>query len=122
MLFPKILVIDTKLSGDNAMTFNHFVFYEDPDPEGQTRRYIRSVNVYVGDTKFNPDDANYARTFGDPVLTVSLNQLSAVQDFIVATPKRGRYIALVFRNSYNSSGFVDLWELEAFGYVEKNAN
>ncbi|MBR5925302.1 MAG: hypothetical protein IKZ60_07535 [Bacteroidales bacterium] len=122
LLFPKILVIDTKLSGDNAMTFNHFVFYEDPDPDGQTRRYIRSVNVYVGDTKFNPDDSNYARTFGDPVLTVSLNQLSAVQDFIVSTPKRGRYIALVFRNSYNSSGFVDLWELEAFGYVEKNAN
>ena len=122
MLFPKILVIDTKLNGTNAMTFNHFVFYEDPDPEGQTRRYIRSINVFVGDTKFNPDDANYARTFGEPVLTASLNQLSPVQDFIVDNPKRGRYIAIVFRNSFNSSGFIDLWEFEAFGYVEKDAN
>lgn len=122
MIFPKILVIDTKLNGDNAMTFNHFVFYEDPDPEGQTRRYIRSISIYVGDTKFNPDDANYSRTFGEPVVTASLNQLSAVQDFLVDTPKRGRYIAIVFRNSFNSSGFVDLWEFEAFGFVAKNAN
>ncbi len=121
-IFPKILVIDTKLNGDNAQTFNHIVFYEDPDPEGQTRRYIRSVNVYVGDTKFNPDDANFLRTFGEPVVSTSLNQLQPVQDFAFETPKRGRYIAIVFRNSYNSSGFVDLWEFEAYGYVEKNAN
>lgn len=121
-IFPKILVIDTKLSGNNAQTFNHIVFYEDPDPEGQTRRYIRSVSVYIGDTKFNPDDANYLRTFGDPVYFSALNQQQPVQDFVLDTPKRGRYIAIVFRNSYNSSGFIDLWEFEAFGYVEKNAN
>ena len=121
-IFPKILVIDTKLNGDNAQTFNHIVFYMDPDPDGQTRRYIRSVNVYVGDTKFNPNDANFLRTFGDPVVSTTLNQLQPVQDFTIENPKRGRYIAIVFRNSYNSSGFVDLWEFEAFGYVAKNAN
>lgn len=121
-IFPKILVIDTKLSGDNAMTFNHFIFYEDPDPDGQTRRYIRAVNVYVGDKKFNPDDTNYSGNFGDPVLSVTLNQQSAVHSYIIDTPKRGRYIAIVFRNSFNSSGFIDLWEFEAFGFVEKNAN
>lgn len=121
-IFPKILVIDTKLNGDNAQTFNHILFYMDPDPEAQTRRYIRSVYVYVGDTKFNPDDTNYLRTFGEPVVTASLNQLQPMQDFVIETPKRGRYIAIVFRNSFNSSGFIDLWEFEAFGYVEKNAN
>lgn len=121
-LFPKILVIDTKLSGDNALTFNHFVFYEDPDPEGQTRRYIKSVDVYVGDTKFNPDDSNYARSFGEPVISTRLNQQSAVQDFTLDNPKRGRYIAIVFKDSFNSTGFIDLWEFEAFGYNAKSAN
>lgn len=121
-IFPKILVIDTKLLGDNAMTFNHFVFYEDPDPDGQTRRYIRGVNIYVGDIKFNANDANYETNFGTPVLSVSLNQLSPVQDFFIDNPKKGRYIAIVFRNTFNSSGFIDLWEFEAFGYVASSAN
>ncbi len=116
-IFPKILVIDTKLTGANAMTFNHFVFYEDPDPDGQTRRYIKSVEIFVGDTKFNPDDANYARNFGEPVVSAKLNQLNPVQDFFLSTPKRGRYVAIVFKDSFNSTGFVDLWEFEAFGYV-----
>ena len=121
-IFPKILVIDTKQIGDNAMTFNHFVFYEDPDPEGQTRRYIRTAYIYIGDSKFNPDDANYSHNFGNPALSITLNQLSPVQDFVLDTPKKGRYIAIVFRNSFNSSGFIDLWEFEAFGYVASSAN
>lgn len=121
-VFPKILVIDTKLNGDNALSFNHFVFYEDPDPEGQTRRYIRSVNIYVGDSKFNPDDSNFMKTFGTPVVSTVLNQLSPVQDFFLDTPAKGRYIAIVFRSSYNTSGFVDLWEFEAFGYNASQVN
>jgi hypothetical protein len=120
-VWPKILVIDTKEGGDNVMTFNKFVFYQDPDPEGQTRRYIRSVNIYVSNTKFNPDDANYAKNYGDPVISVSLNQVDAVQEFVPANKPTGRYVAIVFRNSYNSSGFVDLWEFEAFGFAAKLA-
>ncbi len=116
--FPKILLIDTKLSGNNAQTFNHFVFYQDPDPDGQTRRYIRSVNIYVSDTKFNVDDANAVSNFGDPVISTVMTQNEPVQEFVPASPKAGRYIAIVFRNSYNSTGFIDLWEFEAFGYVE----
>jgi hypothetical protein len=116
--FPKILVIDTKLSGDNAQTFNHFIFYQDPDPDGQTRRYIRAVNVYVSDTKFNPDNTNYARDFGEPVLQATLNTNDAVQEFTPDVLQSGRYVAIVFRNSFNSTGFIDLWEFEAFGYVE----
>ena len=116
--FPKILVIDTKLSGENAQTFNHFIFYQDPDPDGQTRRYIRAVNVYVSDTKFNPDNTNYTRDFGDPVLQATLNTNEAVQEFTPDVMASGRYIAIVFRNSFNSTGFIDLWEFEAFGFVE----
>ncbi len=115
--WPKIIVIDTKEVGDNAMTFNKFVFYQDPDPDGQTRRYIRSVNIYVSDKKFNPDDSNYAKNYGDPVLSVALNQNDPVQEFVPEERVSGRYVAIVFRNSYNTSGFVDLWEFEAFGYA-----
>lgn len=119
-IFPKILVIDTKQSGSSAQTFNHFIFYQDPDPDGQTRRYIRTVNIYVSDTKFNPDNSNFLKDFGEPVIQTSLNTLEAVQEFVPESPKAGRYIAIVFRNSYNSTGFIDLWEFEAFGYVEPN--
>lgn len=121
-IFPKIIVIDTKERDENALVFNSFRFYQDPDPEGQTRRNIRSVYVYVSDQKFNPDDKNYATNFGEPVLKANLSQLSAVQEFSASEPAKGRYIAIVFRNSYNSAGYVDLWEFEAFGYVEGNVD
>lgn len=120
-IFPKIIVIDTKKTGDNRMTFNCFKFYQDPDPEGQTRRYIRSVYVYVSDTKFNPDDTNYSKNFGEPVVRANFNQNEAVQVVMPETDVTGRYIAIVFRTSFNTAGFIDLWEFEAFGYVEKNA-
>jgi len=121
-IFPKIIVIDTKKTGDNRMNFNCFKFYQDPDPEGQTRRYLRSVYVYVSDSKFNPNDTNYSKNFGDPVIRANMNQNEAVQTFVPETPVTGRYIAIVFRTSFSSIGFIDLWEFEAFGYVEKNAD
>jgi len=120
-VFPKIIVVDTKEIGDNSMTFDSFVFYQDPAPDAQTRRYLRSVYVYVGDTKFNANDMNYSRNFGEPVLKATLNQNEAEQEFSVSESKSGRYIAIVFRTSYNSSGFVDLWEFEAFGYAANKA-
>ena len=122
-IFPKILVIDTHLSGNNATTFTHFKFFEDPDEDGNTRRYIRSVNIYVGDTKFNPDAGNgYLTSFGEPVLSASLVQLQAEQMFEASVPKAGRYIAIVFRSSFNTTGFIDLWEFEAYGYCASKIN
>lgn len=118
-IFPKIIVIDTKKSGSEAMYFNHFVFYEDPAEDAQTRRWIRSVAVYVTDTKPNPDDTSYAAHFGTPVFEANLNQNSAVQEFFLPVAIKGRYIAIVFKNSFNSVGFLDLWEFEAFGYVKQ---
>lgn len=121
-VFPKIIVIDTKERDENAMTFNNFRFYQDPDPEGQTRRNVRSVYVYVSDQKFNPDNKNYVADFGEPVLKCNLTQTEAVQEFAPSEEKAGRYIAIVFRNSYSSSGYVDLWEFEAYGFVEANVD
>ena len=118
-IFPKIIVIDTKRTGAEAMHFNHFVFYEDPAEDAQTRRWIRTVAVYVTDTKPNPDDASYAAHFGTPVLEATLNQNYAEQGFELQDEAIGRYVAIVFKNSYNSVGFLDLWEFEAFGYVKQ---
>ena len=72
----------------------------------------------MSDTKFNPDNTNYARDFGEPVLQATLNTNDAVQEFTPDVLQSGRYVAIVFRNSFNSTGFIDLWEFEAFGYVE----
>ena len=122
-LFPKILVIDTKRNGDNAMTFNHFVFYQDPDPDRQDKRFIKNVDIFIGDTKFNPNDTNnYSRSFGDPVATLSLNKFDPIQETVLKEPKRGRYVAIVFLDSHDKSGFIDLWELDAFGFVSNSAN
>ena len=122
-IFPKILVIDTKLTGDDAITFTDFIFYEDPDPEGSTRRFIKAISVYVTDKKPNPDDASWQTNYGDPVLLASLNQDEAVQVLKPFEKKSGRYIAIVFRNSHRAAdGFIDLWEFEAYGYVEKKLN
>ena len=121
-VFPKILVIDTHLTGDKMMTFTDFTFYMDPADDAQTRRYIRAVNVYVSETALNPNDSNYSKNFGDPVLSTSLNQNEAVQTFSATQKKAGRYVAIVFRNSYNSSGFIDLWEFEAHGYDASNVD
>lgn len=122
-LFPKILVIDTKRNGDNAMTFNHFVFYQDPDPDRQDKRFIKNVEIFVGDTKFNPNDTNnYSRSFGEPVATLSLNKFDPIQETVLKEPKRGRYVAIVFLDSHDKSGFIDLWELDAFGFVSNSAN
>ena len=74
------------------------------------------------DVKFNPDDKNYASNFGEPVLICNLTQAEAVQEFTPSEEKAGRYIAIVFRNSYSSAGYVDLWEFEAFGYVAGNVD
>lgn len=120
--FPKIIVIDSKKSGANAQKWSSFTFYQDPAEDAQTRRFIRSVYVYVSDTKFNPDDSNYSKNFGEPVLQAVLNSNEPVQEFFPSEEKAGRYIALVFRNSYNSTGFIDLWELDVFGYLESELN
>jgi hypothetical protein len=119
-IFPKILVLDTKLIGDNAMTFTAFDFYQDPDPENESRRYIRDISIYVSDTKFNPDDTNYSFHFGDPVLKATLPKSKPEYELALPEPVRGRFIAIVFRTSYSSVSWIDLWELEAYGYVAES--
>lgn len=114
--FPKILVIDTKLIGDNSMTFTAFDFYQNPGEEAKTLRYIRALQLFVSDNKLNPDDSNYEYSFGSPVIATTLSQTDYFQELTPIEPVKGRYIAIAFVSSYNNL-FIDLWEFEAFGYV-----
>lgn len=115
-LFPKIIVIDTKLIGDNSMTFTAFDLYQNPDEESKTLRYIRALQLFVSDTKLNPDDSNYEYSFGGPVIATTLNQNNYVQELTPPEPVKGRYIAIAFVTSWQGF-FIDLWEFEAYGYV-----
>lgn len=119
--FPKIFVVDTKESGDDVMTFTRFKFYQNPDPAKMTQRRINLVFVYVGDTPFNVNAGkNYSTSFGTPVLTAILNQNDIVQSFSPKENFSGRYVAVVFANSFDTtSGYLDLYEFEAFGYASK---
>ncbi len=112
--FPKVLAIDT---GDDSgnFSFNHFIFHQ--NPAGQTYHYIREVYVYVGDTPFDPDDADPLANFGTPAgYQVFLRpDNDPVMEF--RPNVKGRYIAIVFTNSYSGSGYIDLWELSPYGYV-----
>lgn len=118
-LFPKIFVIDTKETGDDVMSFTNFRFYQNPDPENRSLRRIRTYEIFVSDNPLSPDAGeNYAGMFGTPLISSYLTQNDAVQEVVPAELKSGRYIAIVFKNSYdNSNGFLDLYEFEAYGYA-----
>ncbi len=113
--FPKILAIDTGAGPESEFTFSNFVFHQ--SPSGSTYRYIREVLVYVGDQPFNPNDSDAVANFGTPVYkgTFARDDAAVMIDFKPTI--KGRYIAIVFTNSYSGSGYIDLWELEPFGYL-----
>ena len=116
--WPKILCIDTKLNGDSRMTFTNFKFYENPAPDAETQRYIKAVDVYVGDKLYNVNaSSSQLSTFGTPVAQTTLNTTGYEFEKFVDEETAGRYIGIVFKNSFSSVGYIDLWEFEAYGYV-----
>jgi hypothetical protein len=52
---------------------------------------------------------------------MTFNQNDIVQSMNLRASKAGRYMALVFTNSYNTSGYIDLWELVPYGYIASEA-
>lgn len=120
-VFPKILSIDTGLSGEDALSFTAFEFCQ--NPESQTLRYIRNYVIYVGDTPFNPDEKDYVNNFGIPLISGSLTIDQANQIASVKSGATGRYISIVFLNSWNATnGYIDLWELIPYGYIPSQAD
>lgn len=118
-VFPKIFVIDTNETGDDVMTFSTFRFYQNPDDDNKSLRRIRTYEIYVSDDPLNPNTGDsYAAVFGTPLISSYLSQLDAVQEAVPSELVSGRYIAIVFKNSYdNTNGFLDLYEFEAYGYA-----
>ena len=113
-VFPKILSIDTGCAPGEEYLFTRFVFYLNPG--GNTYRYIRDLNVYIGSDPYDPNDKLGADHFGTPALAATLTRTSAIQEFSLKTPVSGRYWALLFPNSFNTNGLIDLWEVVPYGY------
>ena len=114
--WPKIVSVDTKAEGDKIPTIVGINVIQHPDQAKS--RYVRSIGFYVGDSAFNPDDASYATTYGEPALEATLRQDVAEQSKDFAAPVTGRYFAIVFKNSYNTSGgYISAYEFEVLGYT-----
>lgn len=117
--FPKIVSIKTNAPVDDIPTVVGINFIQH-QTESKSR-FVRAYNFYVSDTEFNPNDPNYLDTYGTPVLEASLKQDEAeqVRNF---SPVKGTDMAIVFKSSYSTNGFIDVLECEILGYVESNAN
>lgn len=115
--FPKVLAIDTGASQDKEPTLCGFTFWE--HPESQSYRYAKTCFFYVGDEPFNPDDPTFQLTYEENLVAkVSLARTDAIQTGRFTELKAGRYMAIAFIDSYNTNGYVDLWEYAPKGYIE----
>lgn len=117
--FPKTVTVDTKMPDDKLPTVVSVNVIQHPDQSKS--RYIKGVNVYVGDSPYDPNDSKYADNFGDPAGEFVLTQDDAEQLKNLKTPVSGRYYAIVFKSSYSTSGFISAYEFEFLGYVESEA-
>ena len=118
-VFPKILSIDTGCPAGGEYVFTRFAFYLNPG--GNTYRYIRDMKVYVGNEPYDPNDKAAQDNYGTPAISVTLTRTEAVQAFSPKVPPSGRYWALLFSNSYNTNGLIDLWEVVPYGYLVSEA-
>ena len=90
-------------------------------PSGSAYHYIREIAVYLGNKPFDPNDANYAENFGKPIYEGTINRNENEPEVAVKPAQSGRYFAIVFKNSYHNSGYIDLWELVPYGYIPSEA-
>lgn len=119
--FPKILVIDTKMEAGQEYSFTDFVLYQNPS-NVTTLRYLREFSIFVGNEPFDPNDTDAMQRFGTPVITASGNRNEDACSVVLPASATGRYVAIVFTNSYSTSGWLDLWELVPYGYWGVDAN
>ena len=120
LVFPKIISVDTRASSGEEFAFTRFTFYE--NNTAASLRYIKDYLVYVGSTPFDPNDTEYQINFGIPFLSGTLSIADSQHAVVASTGATGRYIAIVFPNSWSSDGYIDLWELEPYGYIPSQAD
>ena len=116
--FPKILSIDTNCEAGKEPTYKTFSMARNPE---MSYRYIFNFQIFTGNEPFNPDEKNFASVFGTPICN-SLLYWGDNPGSRNCTMESGRYIATVFTNSRNKQGYLDLWELTVWGYIEADAN
>lgn len=116
--FPKILSIDTNCEAGKEPTYKTFSMARNPK---MSYRYIFNFQIFTGNEPFNPDEKNFASVFGTPICN-SLLHWGDNPGSRNCTMESGRYIAIVFTNSRNKQGYLDLWELTVWGYIEADAN
>ena len=116
--FPKILSIDTNCEAGKEPTYKTFSMARNPE---MSYRYIFNFQIFTGNEPFNPDEKNFASVFGTPICN-SLLYWGDNPGSRNCTMESGRYIAIVFTNSRNEQGYLDLWELTVWGYIEADAN
>lgn len=115
--FPKILSFDTAVpEGQECYTLVGFDLYQHPTTA--TYRYMKDVNIYAGMSAYNPDDSDYLESFGEPAASVSVPQTDQIRSVWLNNPVQARYFAITFKNSRSSYGYIDLWELVPYGFLE----
>lgn len=119
-IFPKILSIDTGTSPGAEFAFTKFVFYEHPNTVSM--RYIKNYVMFIGSSPYDPNADDYATAFGIPFLSGIMSTANPTSEVAASTGAAGRYIAIVFPNSWSSDGYIDLWELEPYGYIPSEAD
>ena len=119
--FPKVLAIDTGAAPGKEPTLCGYTFWE--HPESASYRYVRTCLFYVGDEAFDPDDRNFVSTYEDcSAGRTVLVKTSAEQSGNLSNPLTGRYMALAFTDSYNTNGYIDVWEFAPLGFIEGEAD
>lgn len=115
--FPKVLAIDTGAAEGHEPSLYGYKLWG--HPESQSYRYMRTVQFYVGAAPFDPDDKDFAVKYEDSMIKKAvLTKADAMQSGAVTTPETGRYMALSFPDSFNTNGYVDVWEFAPVGYIE----
>lgn len=121
LIFPKILAIDTQASSGEEYAFTKFVFCE--NTTSSALRYIKSVVMYVGSSAYDPNLTDFRSNFGIPFYNAVFSTASSEQVVNVTRGSTGRYISVVFTDSWNSTdGYIDLWELVPYGYIPSQAD
>lgn len=117
-IFPKIMVIDAMKS---SYSINKLTLYQHPT---STSRYANSVEIYWGNQPFDPNaGVDYTTSSGfaaaianGTYLTTTFYYGTAVWGKTWTDFQKFRYCAIVWKNSRSSYGYIDLWEMEFYGY------
>lgn len=120
--FPKIMAIDL---GKDTYFLTKIVLQQ--DPRGTTTSYHnnRDIEIYFGDEPFDPDaGSNYktssgfvnAEENGKKLTSTILQSAYNYTSTWTSSPINYRYMAIVWKNSRNTNGYISLSELEIYGY------